>query len=237
MVILPAIDVIGGKCVRLTQGDYARSQVYADNPVEVAKSFSGEGATWIHIVDLDGAKAGRPVNLPILESIRDANLACRIEFGGGLRSIEDIGRALAAGADRVVVGSALTVSEPFATACFKLGESVVAGIDTRDGKVAVHGWMDETNLNGVEFGQRMAALGCRRVIWTDIATDGMLEGPNLDGLDEMARRLPIPVIASGGVSCLEDLAAISKVGVEGVIVGRALYDGRFTLSEAIRAIS
>jgi phosphoribosylformimino-5-aminoimidazole carboxamide ribotide isomerase len=236
VLILPAIDLLGGKCVRLAQGDYSRETVYSDDPVEVASRFVDEGATWLHIVDLDGARSGSPTNLHILESIRNRNPSVGIELGGGMRSSDAIESALAQGASRVVVGSALTVSNELAETIFRLGDRVVAGIDTRDGYVSVHGWERSTALDGFEFARQMVQLGCRRIIWTDIETDGMLSGPNVSGLKRMVLDSAVPVIASGGVSRLEDLVAIAESGVEGAIVGRAIYEGRFTVAEAIESV-
>lgn len=236
MLILPAIDLLGGKCVRLAQGDYSRETVYSDDPVEVASRFVDEGATWLHIVDLDGARSGSPTNLHILASIRNRNPSVGIEFGGGMRSIDAMKSALAQGASRVVVGSALTVSNELASICFRLGDQTVAGIDTRDGYVSVHGWERSTALDGFEFARQMVQLGCRRIIWTDIESDGMLSGPNVPGLKQMVLESAVPVIASGGVSKLEDLVAIAETGVEGAIVGRAIYEGRFTVAEAIESV-
>jgi phosphoribosylformimino-5-aminoimidazole carboxamide ribotide isomerase len=236
VLILPAIDLLGGKCVRLAQGDYNRQTVYSDDPVDVASRFVDEGATWLHIVDLDGARSGSPTNLHILESIRNRNPSVGIELGGGMRSSDAIESALAQGASRVVVGSALTVSNELAETIFRLGDRVVAGIDTRDGYVSVHGWERSTALDGFEFARQMVQLGCRRIIWTDIKTDGMLSGPNVSGLKRMVLESAVPVVASGGVSRLEDLVAIAESGVEGAIVGRAIYEGRFTVAEAIESV-
>jgi phosphoribosylformimino-5-aminoimidazole carboxamide ribotide isomerase len=236
VLILPAIDLLGGKCVRLAQGDYNRQTVYSDDPVDVASRFVDEGATWLHIVDLDGARSGSPTNLHILESIRNRNPSVGIELGGGMRSSDAIESALAQGASRVVVGSALTVSNELAETIFRLGDRVVAGIDTRDGYVSVHGWERSTALDGFEFARQMVQLGCRRIIWTDIETDGMLSGPNVSGLKRMVLDSAVPVIASGGVSRLEDLVAFAESGVEGAIVGRAIYEGRFTVAEAIESV-
>jgi phosphoribosylformimino-5-aminoimidazole carboxamide ribotide isomerase len=235
VLILPAIDLRGGKCVRLIQGDYSRETVYSDDPVDVARQFSDQGAEWIHLVDLDAARSGIPTNFGILERLHESGVNLRIEFGGGMRSIETIQTALDAGADRVVVGSSLTKSDGFAAECFEFGDRVVAGIDTRDGQVAVDGWERGTSLSGKALAIRMERLGCKRIIWTDIATDGMLAGPNLDGLADLISKISIPLIASGGVSSLADLRAIAAIGSEGAIVGKAIYENRINLAEAIAA--
>ncbi len=241
MLILPAIDLIDGQCVRLRQGNYDDITIYQSDPVAVAREFVEQGAVWLHVVDLDGAKAGspQPKNLDVLRAIRDAGLGLEVEYGGGMRQEIDITTTLAAGASRVILGSVLAKDREFARACFELGEKVVAGMDTRDGKVALHGWIDSSDLEGSRFAQELVELGCQRIIWTDIATDGMLQGPNLPGLQALASLVNIPVIASGGVSSLEDLAAISQIRprLEGAIVGKAIYEGRFNVREAIAAVS
>jgi len=238
VLIIPAIDLIDGKTVRLTQGDYDRKTDYGIDPVEVAMSFEADGAEWLHVVDLDGAKAGSPQNLGVLRRIADAT-HLKIEFGGGLRDASTIEQAFMHGASRVVIGSRLAKDLPFAQLVFsEFGERVVAGIDTRNGMVATHGWLDTESLDGIEFARRMVDLGCVRIITTDIARDGSLEGPDLDGLLRMASAVPVPIIASGGVSCLRDIEALRQLpspGVEGVIVGKALYEGRFTLAQSILA--
>ncbi len=237
MLILPAIDIRGGKCVRLTEGDYGREKVYGLDPAEVAASFQAQGAEWLHMVDLDGAKAGRPVNLDVVRAVRAA-VDLKIELGGGIRTLQVAEEALEAGVNRVVVGTRLTQDEGAAKAFFEeLGERVVAGIDTRNGRVAVQGWTETGDLDGIQFARRMEELGCKRVIFTDIARDGMLAGPNLEAMRAMASALSIPVIASGGVARLDDLPALAETGVEGAIVGKALYEGRFSVSEAIASIS
>jgi len=237
MLIIPAIDLIDGQCVRLKQGDYSRQTVYSNDPVAVAKSFSDEGAEWIHIVDLNGAKAGKPQNLHVVKEIADSGVVrSKIEFGGGLSYEGPVEDAFNSSVSRVVLGSALTKSPEFSKKCFALGEKVVAGIDTKDGRVAVHGWLDSTQLDGIEFAKALCGIGCCRIIWTDIATDGMLSGPNLEGLERMVRAVSVPIIARGGVSTLDDLKAIRETGAEGAIVGKAIYEGRFTVAEAIAAV-
>jgi phosphoribosylformimino-5-aminoimidazole carboxamide ribotide isomerase len=238
VLILPAIDLIGGRTVRLSQGDYEQKTDYNLDPLEVARAFEADGAEWLHVVDLDGAKVGHPVNLEVLRRIAEET-RLRIEFGGGLRDMDSIDAALKAGAERVVLGSRLAQDLGFAAKVFAgYGERVVAGIDTRDGKVAVHGWLETGHDRGTDLAKRLEELGCRRVITTDIARDGSLVGPNLEALTEMAQAVSIPVIASGGVSVLKDLEDLKRLpapGVEGVIVGKALYEGRFTLAEALAA--
>ena len=233
MLIIPAIDLIDGRCVRLFQGDYDRKTEYSGDPVDVAKSFAEEGATWLHVVDLDGAKAGHPVNLDTVRRIADAGVL-QVELGGGLRDDVSVKAAFDSGVSRVVVGSAAISDEAFATRCFEMGDKAVLGIDTKDGYVAVHGWTSTSKLTGMDLARRMISLGCCRVIYTDIATDGAFTGPNIPALKEMMS-LGVPVIASGGVSGVEDIVKLAGLGPEGVIVGRALYEGRLTVRDAISA--
>lgn len=236
MLILPAIDIRGGLCVRLTQGDYAQERVYNSDPVEVAQSFEREGAQWIHIVDLDGAKSGEPTNWPIISEIAK-RVGIPIEVGGGVRSLEAARRLLDAGASRVVVGTKLVQDPSLAQTMFDtLGEAVVAGIDARDGMVAVSGWTEQSRRSAVELAQQMATLGARRIILTDISKDGMLTGPNLMLLDEVSSSVAIPIINSGGIGSFADLELLYHRAIkrpEGVIVGRAIYEGRFTVREAV----
>lgn len=236
MVIFPAIDVRGGRCVRLTQGDYARETIYAEDPVVQARRFVAEGATWLHVVDLDGAREGRPVNVgPIGRIAREAGVP--VQVGGGIRTLETAETWLSAGVARVIVGTALARDEDLAARFFsRLGERVIAGIDARSGVVAVAGWRESAGLDAVVFARRMESLGARRVIYTEIAVDGSLEGVAIAATRRLAESLSIPVIASGGVGSLADVEAVGGLvpsGVEGLIVGKALYEGRFRLDEAL----
>jgi len=236
VLILPAIDIIGGRCVRLTQGDYARETVYADDPSEVARSFSDAGASWIHVVDLDGAKAGAPVNLATIEKIVSA-VSCSVEVGGGVRDFDSVDALLSIGVARVIVGTKIVKEPSWAASLFaKYGDRVVAGIDARDKMAAVAGWTEGSTVSALELAQRVSSQGCQRIILTDIATDGAFTGPNLDLLREVAGGVSIPVIASGGVSCLADVEALSSMrdpSVEGVIIGKAIYEGRVSLADAL----
>lgn len=238
MLILPAIDIIDGKTVRLTEGDYDRKTEYDIDPIDVARQFEAAGAEWLHVVDLDGAKKGELVNLDVVARIAKAT-SLKIELGGGLRSRASIDEALAAGVTRVVIGSRLANDPEFAQEVFQTyGERAVAGIDTRDGMVAVHGWLETGTVRGTDLAREMVKAGCRRIITTDISRDGRLIGPNLESLAEMVAAVDVPVIASGGVAVLEDiptLRTLPEPGVEGVIIGKALYEGRFTLAEALAA--
>lgn len=240
MLIIPAIDLRGGRCVRLTQGDYAREKIYDALPSEVATRFEGEGAKLIHVVDLEGAKLGSPPNLDSVEAICRA-VSIPIEFGGGVRSLETAHRVLDLGAARVVLGSRLVASLDAAKELFaELGEKAVAGIDAREGKVAVEGWLETSELVAADFARRLEGVGARRFIVTDIARDGALLGPNFEFLASMLKAVSSPVIASGGVASLSDLEALcglSSSNLEGVIVGKAIYEGRFSVKEAIALLN
>jgi len=238
MLILPAIDLRGGKCVRLIQGDYGQETIYGDDPVKVALGFEEEGAEWIHIVDLDGAKAGRPAeeHLEVLRAIRRVS-DVKVEWGGGIKDEEGLGLALQAGATRVVIGSAIVKDPAFARRSFvRLGDRAVAGIDVRNRKVAVHGWLETSEVDVVETAILVKEMGARRIVLTDIGRDGMLTGPNLELLREVSEACGLPIVQSGGISSLEDLDALRGLGQfapEGVITGKAVYEGRFTVREAV----
>lgn len=240
MLILPAIDLLGGRCVRLFQGDYAQATQYSDDPAQVARSFAEQGARWLHVVDLDGAKAGTPVNVGAVESIVKA-FEGSVEVGGGIRNLESARRLLDLGVARVVFGSRLVNDPGFAREAFdELGDRAVAGIDARDGMVAVHGWTEKSSVSAESLARELAAVGARRLIVTDIATDGAMSGPNLAFLKSMAAAGGVPVIASGGISTLADIAdvaALEALGVEGAIIGKALYERVFSVAEAITTAS
>lgn len=233
MLIFPAIDILGGKCVRLTEGVFGSETVYNEDPVAQAKTFEQQGAEWLHVIDLDGAKEGRPVNAGTVEKIVAA-VGSKVQVGGGVRSVGMAKQFLAAGVARVVVGSAMTLGRQTALAFFDaFGDKVAAGIDTRDGMVAVDGWTGTSDHEGQAFAVSLAELGCRCVVFTDISRDGKLEGPNIQAIAQMAEALDVPVIAGGGVSSLDDLAAMRDAGAAGAIVGKALYEGRFSLEDAL----
>lgn len=236
MIILPAIDLRNGKCVRLLQGRLEDETVFADDPVEMAKRWQEKGAEYLHLVDLDGAFQGTPVHLPVVQKIKEAT-GLPVELGGGIRDMATIAKVLASGVDRVILGT-VAVSDPalLASACAEFGERIVLGLDARDGKVAIKGWVDVTEKSAVELACELKEKGVRRIIFTDISRDGMLSGPNLQSIEEMSFQIGIPVIASGGVNVLADIVNLKKIaGVEGVITGKALYTGSLELSEAIRA--
>ena len=231
--VIPAIDLRAGRCVRLTQGDYAREAVYSDDPAGTAIRWAEAGAVVLHVVDLDGAASGGPVNLEALRAIRRATEAT-IEFGGGLRDDEAVQAALEAGADRVVLGTAL-VSRPdwVERLCASMPERVVVGIDTRDGRFAIEGWTSTSGVTTQELVRRANQLGVRWALFTDIARDGTLEGPNLGALKDVVRAAEFGVLASGGISSMEDLEATRDSGAVGAIVGRALYTGHIDLQAAV----
>lgn len=236
ITIYPAIDMRGGNCVRLLQGDYDKETVYGDSPFDMAQTFAAEGAEWIHMVDLDGAKDGIRVNDRFV--IKAAKqLSVKIQIGGGIRSEEDILHYLENGVSRVIIGSIAVSNPDFATKMIKkYGGKIAVGIDAKNGYVATHGWLDTSEVKAVELGKRFADAGAETFIFTDIATDGTLSGPNIAAVCEMAEVTGKNVIASGGVSSLADLNAVKSVefkGVCGAIVGKALYENRFTLKEAL----
>ena len=234
LTIYPAIDMRGGKCVRLLQGDYDQETIYGNSPFDMAKSFAEDGAEWIHMVDLDGAKDGMRVNDRfVIEAVQ--KLQVKIQIGGGIRSEEDILHYLENGVNRVIIGSIAVSNPEFAIEMIKkYGGKIAVGIDAKNGYVATHGWLDTSELKAVDLGKRFAEAGAETFIFTDIATDGTLAGPNIAAVCEMAEVTGKNVIASGGVSSLADLKAIASKGIQGAIVGKALYENRFTLKEALK---
>ena len=239
MEVIPAIDLLDGKCVRLYQGDYQQSQVFSDNPLEVARQWVNQGATRLHIVDLDGAKQGKPTNLQAIAAIAQ-DVAIPVPVGGGLRNYENVKQILDLGVERVILGTVAVENPNLVAELTKaFPQSIVVGIDARDGKVATRGWLETSQVEAIDLAQRMANLGVAAIIYTDIHRDGTLTGPNLAALRQLAQAIAIPVIASGGVSSLTDvlsLLALEPSGVTGVIVGQALYTGALDLTEAIRAV-
>ncbi len=243
MIVFPAIDLRRGRCVRLRQGRAEDEMVYDDDPAAVAQRWVAQGAEWLHVVNLDGAfgesstQARRPINLQRLEEIRAAVPETPLQFGGGVRSPADVETALSLGATRVILGTlAVRSPELVAEAIQRFGsERIVVGIDARDGRVATHGWLETTNTTAVALGREMRAVGVLRVVYTDIARDGMLTGVNVEATAALARATGLRVLASGGVASLEDLRQLKALGnVEGVIIGQALYTGTVSLGEAIR---
>jgi phosphoribosylformimino-5-aminoimidazole carboxamide ribotide isomerase len=235
MEIIPAIDLRGGRCVRLVQGRYDQETVFSDDPASMARHWEGIGAQRLHVVDLDGAREGGPRNLAVVEAICRA-VEIPVELGGGMRTEEMARQALDAGVDRVILGTAAldrNVAEQMIRA---LGESVVAGIDARDGLVAVEGWTDTTEVRALDLARELVSLGVQWVIFTDIARDGMLEGPNVAALREMVDGVEASIIASGGIKSIDDLIAVRDAGAAGAIIGTALYRGQLDLKEALEAV-
>ncbi|MBC8104309.1 MAG: 1-(5-phosphoribosyl)-5-[(5-phosphoribosylamino)methylideneamino]imidazole-4-carboxamide isomerase [Cytophagales bacterium] len=240
--ILPAIDISKGQAVRLRQGDFETVLKVAEDPVRVARKFQEAGATRLHIVDLDGAKMGSPQNLPVIrEMIR--KLSIPVQLGGGLRSAELIDRVFraASGIDRVIVGTTAASADDalMLDILHRYGDKIVVGADTKAGYIATQGWTERTTETAAEFGGRLVAMGARRFLFTDIARDGMLEGVNLEATRAFALAVGVPVLASGGVGGIEDIQKLAapdaqQSGIEGVIIGKALYAGRLTLEDALR---
>lgn len=237
--LYPAIDMRGGKCVRLLQGDYNQETVYGDSPFDMAKQFTDQGAEWIHMVDLDGAKDGKKVNHEHV--IRVAKeLPAKVQIGGGIRSMEDVSYYLDAGVDRVILGSAAVSNPDFVREALNRygGSRVAIGLDARDGFVATEGWLETSHIMAVDLAKRLVEEGAETFIFTDISKDGMLQGPNVEAIGELARITGKEVIASGGVSSIDDLVSLKKDerNIAGAIIGKALYTGRFTLSDALGSV-
>ncbi|MNW31053.1 1-(5-phosphoribosyl)-5-[(5-phosphoribosylamino)methylideneamino] imidazole-4-carboxamide isomerase [compost metagenome] len=238
--IYPAIDIRGGKCVRLVQGDYNRETVYNDNPLEVAREWERLGGTFIHLVDLDGAKAGHPVNDDIIRSIASA-VQVPVQVGGGLRTRADVDRVLSLGVSRVILGTAAIEDRAFTEEVLgTYGDKIAIGLDARNGYVATRGWLETSEVKAEELARELAAKGAETFIFTDISRDGMMQGPNVEAILSLAKSSGRQVIASGGVSTMDDLLKLSshaKEGISGAIVGKALYTGSIQLDEAIRAVA
>lgn len=240
MLLFPAIDLKEGKAVRLLQGRMEDSTIYADNPVVVAKEFESQGAEYLHMVDLNGAFSGKPMNDETIRRIV-ASVSMKIQVGGGIRTMERITELLELGVERVILGT-IAVKNPdlVAEAARRYGKRVIVGIDAKDGLVAVQGWAETTEMRAVDLGKAMKDVGIQSVVFTDISRDGMLQGPNIESTVQMAQETGLSVIASGGISTLDDLRnlqveVLKGVAIEGAITGKALYSGAFTLREALEA--
>ena len=234
MIILPAIDIKDGQCVRLYQGDYDQVTTYDVDPANIAQRWQRFGASWLHIVDLDGAAAGHPVNVESIKSIR-ASTTLHIELGGGMRTLADIGHMLDLGIDRVVLGTvALTDRALLMEALARWSERIVVGLDARSGSIAISGWRETSQVQATSLASELCADGVQRFIYTDIARDGALKGPNIEELKEIKRMISCSLIASGGVSSIDDLLSLARLGIEGTIVGKALYTGAIDLAAAIQ---
>lgn len=240
MLLFPAIDLKEGKAVRLLQGRMEDSTVYAENPVDVARNFERQGAKYLHVVDLNGAFTGEPVNDETIRKIV-GSVSLKIQVGGGIRTMERITELLDLGVERVILGT-VAVKDPglVAEAARRFGERIVVGIDARGGWVAVQGWAEATEMLALDLAKAMKDVGIKRLVFTDIARDGMLQGPNIESTVHLAQETGLAVIASGGISTLADLRrlqveTIKGVSIEGAITGKALYSGAFTLAEALEA--
>ena len=233
MEVIPAVDIKGGRCVRLYQGDYSRETVFSDNAVVAAARWAAQGASRLHVVDLDGAAAGEPRNLAVVEKIvRGVNIP--VQLGGGIRDEAVVARLLQAGVSRVVLGTAAVENpELVQKLCQQYGEAIVVSIDAREGQVVTHGWLKDAGVTALELGRQMAALGVRRLIYTDVRRDGTLTEPAFEAIAEMVRSVGLPLIAAGGISKLDHLRRLKELGVEGAIVGRALYSGDIDLKTAL----
>jgi phosphoribosylformimino-5-aminoimidazole carboxamide ribotide isomerase len=237
MTIYPAIDIKGGRCVRLTQGRADQETVYAEKPGSVAELFRAAGSAWVHVVDLDGAFGGQPANLAAVGAIVEAGM--KVQLGGGLRTRDAVAKVLAAGVSRAVIGTRAAESEDFVRQLVaEFGDRIAVGIDAKEGKVAVKGWVDTTALGAVALAQRMDAIGVATIIYTDIGTDGMLTGPNFGAQEAMLKAVKARVIASGGVSRRDDVVRLAELSrryanLDGVIVGKALYEGRVNLPDLL----
>ena len=233
MIILPAIDIKNGQCVRLYQGDYDQVTTYDVDPVQVAQRWQSAGANWLHIVDLDGAAAGHPVNVKTIKNIR-ACTTSHIQLGGGMRSLADIGDMLDLGIDRVVLGTvAITDRTLLMEALARWDECIVVGLDARSGSIAISGWRETSQVLATSLASELCAAGVQRFIYTDIVRDGALKGPNIEELKEIQGMISCSLIASGGVSSIDDLLSLARLDIEGTIVGKALYTGDIDLATAI----
>ena len=234
-VVIPAVDIQGGQCVRLVQGDYGRSTVFDVDPVRAAVRWQDAGASWLHVVDLDGAARGEMTNAGVISRIVTT---CRlaVEVSGGIRTLDQIAALLDSGVQRVVLGTvAVEQPEIVTAACARWGDRIVLGLDVRAGNVATRGWLQTTDREALAFGRQMVASGIQRMIVTDIERDGTLTSPNFAGLQTFIESVGVPVIASGGVAAAAQISRLRALGAEGAIVGRALYDGAFTFAEALAA--
>jgi phosphoribosylformimino-5-aminoimidazole carboxamide ribotide isomerase len=233
MEVIPAVDIKGGKCVRLYQGDYLKETVFSENPVDVAIGWMAQGAGRLHLIDLDGAAGGKPRNMPVIEAIvKQVNSP--VQLGGGIRDEATVARLLAAGIDRVILGT-VAVEKPklVEKLCRKFSQAIVIGIDARDGFVATRGWMKGTEIKALDLALQMAEMGVRRIIYTDIKRDGTLTEPAFEAIAEMVKGVKLPIIAAGGISKLSHLKKLAELGVEGAIVGKALYTGDINLKQAL----
>jgi phosphoribosylformimino-5-aminoimidazole carboxamide ribotide isomerase len=236
MEIIPAVDIRGGKCVRLYQGKYDQETVFHDDPVAVALKWRAQGARWLHVVDLDGARTGEPKNLEIVKEIMKRS-ALLVEFGGGVREERIAEQLVLEGVTRVILGTAAIENrELIRRLCRRFGEAIAVSLDAQDGRVAIRGWRKETAVDVSSLSEDMISIGVRRLIYTDIKRDGTLTEPNFDIIRKLVARVSVPIIVAGGVSRLEHLQRLRDLGVDGVIIGKALYTGDIDLEEAINSL-
>jgi len=233
MEIIPAVDIREGRCVRLYQGDYRRQTVYGEDPVEIALRWRSQGARWLHIIDLAGAASGKPESIPLVEAIvKESGLL--VEFGGGVRQVKVVEELLRKGVRRVILGTAAIENPAMVKKlCRRFGEAVAVSLDAREGKVSTHGWRKDTAVDALQLAKEMVDMGVSRFIFTDIKRDGTLTEPNFALVERLVRGVNVPVVAAGGICRLEHLERLKTLGVEGVVIGKALYTGDIDLTEAI----
>jgi len=236
MEVIPAVDIKGGKCVRLYQGDYNKETVFSENPIDVAVEWKAQGAKRLHVIDLDGAARGEPRNIKVIGAIVKRT-KLPLQLGGGIRDEAVVARLLDIGIDRVILGTvAVENPELIKNLCRKYGEAIIVGIDARDGFVATHGWMQKTEVKALQLGLQMKDLGVKRIIYTDIKRDGTLTEPGFAAIEEMVKGVKLQIIAAGGISKISHLKKLKELGVEGAILGRAIYTGDINLKEALKVI-
>ncbi len=235
MNIFPAIDLYEGKAVRLLKGDYNKLTVYSENPLEIARDFENSGAKWLHTVDLEGARDGGTPNIEIIKSFVK-NTTLMVEVGGGIRSMEVVDAYLSAGVSRVILGTAAVTDEDFLKkAVSKYGDKIAVGADIKDGFVAIKGWVEKSRYTTLEFFEKISNIGVKTVICTDISKDGAMQGTNREMYEELSKKFSIDIIASGGVSTLDDIKALREMGLYGAIIGKAYYTGAIKIQEALEA--
>ncbi len=236
MLIFPAIDLYGGKAVRLYKGDYKQMTIYSDDPVSVARDFERSGAEWVHLVDLEGAKDGTTPNIgTVISIVQDTALKC--EIGGGIRSMDTVDRYIGAGVERVILGTAAVTDEGFLKkAVSKYGEKIAVGADIKDGKIAIKGWVEKSDIDAFDLCGKMQDIGVKTIICTDISKDGAMRGANHALYRELSERFDMQIVASGGVSSMEDVEKLAALNIYGAIIGKAYYTGAIDLSEAIKTV-
>lgn len=237
MEIIPAIDILAGRCVRLYQGDYQQAEVFSEDPLEVARRWYDAGARFLHLVDLDGARSGEPQNLKVIEAIA-RSVPVHVQVGGGLRDRNTMLAMLGTGVSRIILGTvAVEAPQLVADICAEFPGQVLAGIDARNGRVATQGWLTTSEVLATDLALRMAKIGIAGIVYTDIYRDGTLQGPNLEAIKQLVETVDVPIIASGGISSIDDLFNLMALGVRGAIIGKAIYNGTLDLKTAIRAVS